>query len=463
MTLMTVEENRRPHPRGVQDMVDCAPMGIGLLLVISLSVLTLAIDGVDTQLVAFGSPIILREWHADKLAFAPVFAAALAGMAVGALAGGALGDRFGRRTVVIASTAAFGLCTLLVAFATSVEQMAMLRLLSGLGFGAVLPNIFALIAEWVPRRLRPVIVTISTIGVPIGGMMGAAVFAWAMPRFGWRECFAGAALLTLAYCALLIARLPESPSLLFRRGRQDALAESLRRVLGNDGAELLAVATPEPVSAPREGPGTLLSRSFLRRTIGLSVIAFAAGYLGFAFANWVPVMLSMAGMPLRFAILGSFFINLFAIVGALAMAGLIPWLGSRLALCGSLLLFAAGTVALSPILTLATAAPGGGTTALAMAALSVIGYGIGALASSSFTLAVHAYPASIRATGGGLSNALNRTGALLTPFVGAWLLDAGGDRSDRFMVSVLLFIAIALAGALIYDTHVGREAPAPPD
>ncbi|MEJ1969449.1 MAG: MFS transporter [Rhizomicrobium sp.] len=408
--------------------------GPALLFVSILAIATLVIDGFDTQLAAFAAPLILREWHIGKLAFAPVFAAVLGGMAIGAALGGALGDRFGRRRIVVVSTVLFGCGTILVSFGHAIQTIVLLRLASGLGFGAVLPNVFTLIAEWTPPRLRPTLVTISTIGVPMGGMIGAAIVAWAMPRFGWRDCFAGAGIATLFYAGLLALRLPESPAFLGRSREEPSAA------------------------VPGGSLAGLFSRVRARRTLGLALASFAAGYLGYAFATWVPVMLTTAGFSLGLAISGSFFVNLFAIVGALTMAVSIPLLGSRSALLGSLVVFAGATCAVGPVLGFAGAVPGSGPVALVMLTLCLIGFGIGALASSTFALAVHAYPTALRATGAGLANGLNRLGAFLTPFVGAWLLDIDGSRSDTFMMSVLAFIAAATIGTLVYDAHIRRRA-----
>ncbi|MDT1786009.1 MFS transporter, partial [Salmonella enterica subsp. enterica serovar Oslo] len=69
-----------------------------------------------------------------------VMSAALVGLAVGALTAGPLADRIGRKKVLIMSIVVFGGFSLLTAFATSLNQLTLLRFLTGLGLGAAMPN-----------------------------------------------------------------------------------------------------------------------------------------------------------------------------------------------------------------------------------------------------------------------------------------------------------------------------------
>src|SRR6188768_1094170 len=86
-----------------QDRPIASRQWIVLLLVLG----TLVIDGVDTQLLSLVAPLIMGEWGVDRASFGPAMSAALLGMALGAGAGGWLGDRVGRKTVLVAATLLF--------------------------------------------------------------------------------------------------------------------------------------------------------------------------------------------------------------------------------------------------------------------------------------------------------------------------------------------------------------------
>ncbi len=82
-----------------------------LLLLVSLAVL---LDGFDNQSLGFALPSILQDWGLAKADLAPALAAAQFGMLIGAVGGGAVGDRVGRKIALVASTVLFGVTTLLV-------------------------------------------------------------------------------------------------------------------------------------------------------------------------------------------------------------------------------------------------------------------------------------------------------------------------------------------------------------
>ena len=102
--------------------------------------------GLELQMLAEVSPVILSEWAIGKPDLAPALAAALVGMSAAAVAGGCLGDKAGYRPVLIVSVAIFGVATLTTAFVATIEQLTLMRLLAGMGFGVALPNAMALAA-----------------------------------------------------------------------------------------------------------------------------------------------------------------------------------------------------------------------------------------------------------------------------------------------------------------------------
>jgi len=81
--------------------------------------------------------------------------------------------------------------TLLAVLAHNVVQLALLRFAAGIGFGAVLSTAPPLIAESLPQRLRGSAVALMIVGVPVGGMLGAAGAGFVIPEFrGWPRCVA---------------------------------------------------------------------------------------------------------------------------------------------------------------------------------------------------------------------------------------------------------------------------------
>lgn len=117
---------------------------------------------------------------------------------------GPLSDRLGRRPVILASLSIFVVLTLLTSFAHSATELTMLRLITGLGAGGIVPLALMLIGDLFPYQER---------GRPIGWLFGAMAGGMACgsvagvmlePLISWQGLFWGvAALCAVALCSLL--------------------------------------------------------------------------------------------------------------------------------------------------------------------------------------------------------------------------------------------------------------------
>ena len=105
------------------------------------------LDGFDNGAVNFAAPVIVKEWGVAMPSFASVFGAGLFGLMIGALASGPLADRFGRKLVLLTSTLVFSVFALATSLVHSIDQLWMLRFLTGIGVGGLMPNSIALTAE----------------------------------------------------------------------------------------------------------------------------------------------------------------------------------------------------------------------------------------------------------------------------------------------------------------------------
>ena len=86
----------------------------------------------------------------------------------------------------------------------------MLRFLTGLGMGGVVPNVIALLTESAPKKYRVTFVMVGYIGYSLGNAIIAQVAAWLTPVYGWSVVFFVAGAVGLALCGVLILLLPES-------------------------------------------------------------------------------------------------------------------------------------------------------------------------------------------------------------------------------------------------------------
>ena len=154
-----------------------------------LCALAVMMDGFDAQAMGFVAPALLAEWHITRVALSPVLSSGLVGMLAGALVFGPIGDRVGRKRVLVLCTLWFAFGSLLTARAHGVESMLWLRLATGFGLGGAMPNAAALTAEYMPRRLRATGVMFMFCGFSMGAAIGGFVAAGIINRYGWPAVF----------------------------------------------------------------------------------------------------------------------------------------------------------------------------------------------------------------------------------------------------------------------------------
>lgn len=402
-----------------------------------LCLLVLAIDGLDYQMLAYVAPLVIEDFGISKAELGTAISAALIGMAIGAMAGGPIGDRVGRKPAIVVTALFFGVTTVATGFASNTAELFGLRLLSGFGFGVAFPNAFALAAEWMPPRYRTLAVSTGAVGSALGGLAGAGVAAWVIPAFGWRYCFWFGGGFTLAVTILLALLLLESPDYLLKAGRRDRLERVMATVFGE--VEL----PPAPATQPArpKPPPIIISRRYLRTNLALWISAIGYSIASFGTYSWTTTILTSAGHSLNSALLGSSAYSSLALVGPLLSGALATWLSKRSILLGLSALWIAATLALvSALLTR-------GDELLLFALLGLIGFCAGSFAAVLYAAAADLYEPGGRSTGIGATIGVTRICGMIAAAMGGALLTV--DPSFRaFYVSMALLLGLSVLGLL---------------
>ena len=105
------------------------------------------------------------------------------------LPAGHLGDRLGRKVVLILCTSWWGLMSLFTGLAHSFASLFIFRFLTGVGEGAYFSNDRPIISAYTPERKRGLGQGISFIGLGIGMFIGLSLAGWISDRWGWRSVF----------------------------------------------------------------------------------------------------------------------------------------------------------------------------------------------------------------------------------------------------------------------------------
>ena len=209
--------------------------------VLSVAFAALLFDGMELGLMPIAAGSVAKSFLGDAfnkelggIWFSRLNASLLLGAAFGGIWLGSLGDKIGR-------TRALGIGVLFYSafcgagyFATSLNQMMILRFLVGLGVGGVWPNGVALVSECWPNVSRPIVAGILGAGLNFGIFLLSRLTAYFhITPESWRWIFAICGAPALLGIIILVS-IPESPTWLAARGRtqtvkpQAPLAELFR-------------------------------------------------------------------------------------------------------------------------------------------------------------------------------------------------------------------------------------------
>jgi AAHS family 4-hydroxybenzoate transporter-like MFS transporter len=409
--------------------------------------LTIILDGVDNQLLPNALPTLIGEWDRPRADFTSALAVGPFGMMLGGLIGGLLGDRFGRRPALLGSVVSFGALTAAIALVNSIEALSVLRFLAGLGLGGAMPNAATLASEYVPRRQRPVAVTLTIVSIPLGGALAGEVAALVIPSQGWRTLFAVCGVVPIAVALLLWKILPESPKFLARHPERWRELTTLLRRSGHDvpeGAPYSVTTDATPVGTAGEKISALFRGGFARDTAALWASFFFSLMVNYVVILLLPALLTSAGVGFdqptasRALAISNYGGVAGALLGALAMQRA----GSRVAMLG----MSIGGVLCGLALSVLPLDARQSMTLLAM--LLLAGAFMNGVQTTMYALAAHVYPTAIRSTGVGTAVAVGRIGNVLAAYAGSLAIDRGGP-SGYFILWSALMLAVFAALACI--------------
>jgi AAHS family 4-hydroxybenzoate transporter-like MFS transporter len=437
-------------PIDIPRLIDESPVGsfqIGILLLLGLTVI---LDGFDVQAIGYIAPAVIRDWGIDRAALGPVFGAGLFGMVVGSLIFSALADRVGRRPILIGATLFFALGTLATAKVSTLSQLELLRFITGLGLGAIMPNAMALAGEYSPRRLRVTLMMLVSCGFTVGALLGGILSATIIPLWGWRGVFLVGGALPLVLAAAMVVALPESMQFLVIRGHHSERIRTWLRQI----APTAAIGPGQTFVVHEQDEGRVPARELFRQgrapfTLLLWVITFIALVILYFLSNWLPTLATSNGATPSQAVLLGTFVQLGGVIGTLLLGPVIDRIGFLRVLVPSFLVAALAVTLL-------------GRSEIPMPMLFVVaviaGFTVVGILPILNALAASAYPTTLRSTGIGWSLGIGRVGAIVGPVLAGILLGLGWPQSTLFLLIGApavgaAFLLLALRDTLPRDGH----------
>ncbi|MBV8216747.1 MAG: MFS transporter [Verrucomicrobia bacterium] len=438
-------------PVNIAELIDRCPLGRMQIRIIVLCGLVALLEGFDVLAIGVAAPAMAGSLHLAPNQLGAVFSAAVLGLMLGAFALGPMADRFGRKWVLVGSTATFGVLTLCTAGVVALQQILLLRFLAGLGMGGVVPSFISLVAEYTPSSRRQAVLGLLWAGFPLGGVVVGLVASRAIDAFGWQSLFYIGGILPLSLSMVLIWALPDSIQFLVMRG---AAWQEIRNLLIRIDPTVNLQAGYQSLTDDAKKPGVPLWELFSASRAGGTVLLWVSYFITFMIlvssSAWVPTLLQRAGTS---GAQSSLAMALFAFGGVFgtSLAGFVMSRFARVLpaalVCSAVTLAGVGYVS-QPIV-------------LAIMLLGLAGFFLGLASSGLIALAPLLYSTAIRSTGVGWAMGVGRLGSFIGPLVIGSLVSRGWRVADSFTVIGAPALCAALFTSLIQISPRKPTGPAP--
>ena len=375
-------------------------------------------------------PSVLEQLPGSEQMKGAIASSVFVGMLFGALISGFLSDLFGRKYTNIVFLVIAGVFSAMTATAKTGQEFALYRLLSGLGYGGLLPVVNAYLSEFTSIKLRGRYLTYLESSWAIGSILLGLFSVLTVSEYGWSPSYFALAFFSVPL--LIIAfTLPKSPKYAFLKGGKTALEKTLRVKIKED------IEMHAPVKIPVL---ELLRGKYLSRTIMIWFAWFSVSFTYYGIFTWAPKIFASRGIEHTNALWYTFFMLIMQLPGYLLAAYLIERIGRK----KTSIFFFTGT-GLAVLLLFSVHSTF--TSLLFAVILSVFCMG-----SWGFVYAYtpELFPTEMRALGNGSSGVMARISGIIAPFYATFLIETGGNTTIIMTVTLAVFMLI---GAFLFSKY----------
>lgn len=380
-----------------------------------------------------------------------------AGQLFGALVGGPIGDKIGRKKSILLYEVIHIIAMIGGAAAPNVTVLYVFRLIQGFGLGALLVVLFAAFTEYVPGKNRGVWSSrnsfIGNFAHPIcNGIALVIVSTGVSMNMNWRIQYIIPSVLSIIASIIIYNKYPESPRWLESQGRveeADAIMTSIEKEIeASTGKPLPPVEAVEAKAVKNLPYSALFKGKLLKRTICGSLVLIGMNTIQYTLMNWMPSLLSSLGYDTSH----SQFMTMFGLFGApfgIFLASLYMDKVPRKA-TGVILLIA---MAVMGIITSKQ------TTMTALIAstfvLNTFIYMYVCYASAVYVPEM--WPTSAKLSGSGFCNAMGRVSNIFFPFL-VTSVAAGSMGSNGVFVLISAVAVIIAVSIIVFGVETRGES-----
>ncbi|CCH75902.1 putative sugar-transport integral membrane protein [Nostocoides japonicum T1-X7] len=445
----------------VQDLKGASRLGV----LVAVAAATVGIIyGYDSSNIGGAMLFISKQFHLSTHQQEWVTTAVVIGEVIGALFGGALSNRLGRKKVMVTVAATFALFSLISALAWSVPSLMTARFFLGLTIGVSVVVVPVFVAESAAAAIRGAMLVLYQVATVTGIILGYLV-AWALAGTGSWRWMLGAAAIPGFLITLLLLRLPDTPRWYMMKGRR-ADAE---RVLGQieptaDVAAEIDAMEADLAETTANGRSTFDALKEMFRTPYLRAALFVVG-LGFfvqitginAIVYYSPRIFEAMGFSGHFALLGlPALVQVAGLAAVFVSMILVDRMGRRPILLTGIAIMVLANALLVLVFTQGSSF-GGALTALGFIGLLLftVGFtfGFGALV---WVYAGESFPAHLRSLGSSAMLTSDLVANVVVGLVFLSMLQQLGGAGTFVVFGLLAVAAFAFVAKLAPETK-GRQ------
>ena len=436
---------------------------LGLLVAVAAATVGV-IYGYDSSNIAGALLFMTEDFGLSTAQQQLVTTAVVVGEVLGALCGGALANRIGRKKSMLAVAATFAGFSLLSALAWSVPSLIVARFLLGLTIGVSVVVVPVFVAESAAPEVRGALLVLYQVATVIGIISGYLV-AWALSGTeSWRWMLGMAAIPgTLIFFLLL--RLPDTARWYMMRGRRADAERVLAQVEPDSDIKADLDDIEAALAEEEQGKrgvlsliGEMLRKPFLRATVFVVGLGFFVQITGInAIVYYSPRIFEAMGFQGNFALLGlPALVQVAGLAAVFVSLILVDRMGRR-----PILLIGIGIMILANVLLVAVFSIGsefgGALTALGFLGLLLftVGFtfGFGALV---WVYAGESFPARLRSLGSSAMLTSDLVANVAVAAIFLTLLTRLGGAGTFIVFGVLALAAFAFVFKLAPETK-GRH------
>lgn len=433
----------------IRSEIDRGFSSIRQVAIVSLCFFLYVADGYDVVSIAMAAPHIAQEWGVEPQVLGVVLSVELIGMMIGSIVLSTASDKYGRRLILLGSLMVISVAMILTAYCSSIEQLMILRILTGIGIGGVMGPAAAIASEFSPEKRRNQVVIAVGTGFGAGTVTCGPVANYLLETASWHSIFLTGGIAGLVLLALTLLILPESLEFLVRQkavteDHAQRLLQKVNRTLSQLSLQPLkqwvneASQTDENHTHSGAGFKGLLASRYRWQSLGLWLIFFCLFWVVYIMIKWMPKLFVDMGFTISEAIYVITVAGLGSLIGPMVLSAIVNRFELRKLVIASLLITAAAFLALG------TLKPT--SISVLMASLLAINFLNTCSMMGLYAIATNSYPTPMRASGLGYSIGIGRLGAVVSPVVVGFLVAA---KWGVFSVFLLLVVPMLILGALL--------------